>query len=238
MTNINVSIVFVYCPKSGDRLLAENIRHGDDIVAVQWSNGSRHVVGGVHLQYQCAAPGAAYWRTEARELARAIVAATGGIAWDDRGDISLIVPVRSAAAAADRLMRAARPAAAHSWQEDDANVVRLVEAGWGLELVGGQLQICTWRPPAAEAADAEQPPVDVVTVLGWTPDGDVPPQAEAYGRLQLFRPTRTEPVTITVPYNWAAFARPVVKGARLEVAVDEVDRPSWRWKKESERGAY
>ncbi len=227
---LSPAATFVYCPKSGDRMVAENIVPASDVYTIRWPNGSRHVVGGIRLQYAVALPGEAYWHTPARVTARAVIAAVGGIAWDDGGVIDLVVPVR-AAAAVDRLMRAARPAAAAAASEDDVNLARLVAAGWGLELVGGQLVVRSWQLPTLH--EVAEPVGETVAVLGWSPSVEAPEGMEPFGWLQLFRPGTAEPVMITVPYEWAAFGRPAVAGARLEVGVDEVDRPTWRPKRQS-----
>jgi hypothetical protein len=101
--------VFIYCPRSGDRVIAA--RPADDgLPAIAtWQNGCRHVIGGVHLVYEAAAP-RRHWRAAARRMAEIIIDAVGGVSWDDRGTIHLCVPV-SAAATADRWMRAAGMAA-------------------------------------------------------------------------------------------------------------------------------
>jgi hypothetical protein len=65
--------VFIYCPRSGDRAFA--LREPDDGIpaVITWpGNGSRHVVGGVHLVYEAAAP-RRHWRDAARQMAEIIV---------------------------------------------------------------------------------------------------------------------------------------------------------------------
>jgi hypothetical protein len=83
-------------------------RPPDDAIpaVIGWpGNGSRHVVGGVHLVYEAATAGR-HWRDAARRMASIIVDQVGGAAWDDRGTIHLVVP-RESAGTADRWMRAA-----------------------------------------------------------------------------------------------------------------------------------
>lgn len=107
-----IPVHFVYCPKSGSRVFASAPTSG--IVTVRWNNGSLHVAGGVRLTYPAAAPGH-WWRDVARKVATAIVTDTrhggtgprlGGVAYDEQGTITLIVP-EGTAATVDRLMRAA-----------------------------------------------------------------------------------------------------------------------------------
>lgn len=108
------AVVFIYCPKSGDRVLRE---HGasatahkahPDLAVIRWQNGSRHVIGGVHLIYEASQSGR-WWRTAARTMATALIHVAGGIAWDEQGAIHLVVPVPSAYRV-DEMMDAARAA--------------------------------------------------------------------------------------------------------------------------------
>lgn len=93
---------FIYRPRSGDRVVAE--QPDDRIVVVRWFNGCRHVVGGVRLEYHAANPGE-WWRDVACRAAGDIVQATGGLAWDDRGTVCLVVPAEYIRQA-DEVMRA------------------------------------------------------------------------------------------------------------------------------------
>jgi hypothetical protein len=69
------------------------------IAVVLYDNGCRHVCGGRRITLDVDVdpagidrPDLRGWRADARALASATVDIGGGIAWDDRGTISLIVP--------------------------------------------------------------------------------------------------------------------------------------------------
>jgi hypothetical protein len=134
--------IFVYAPRSGDRVIAA--RPADDGLPaiIAWpGNGSRHVIGGVHLAYEASAP-RRHWRDAARRMASIIVDQVGGVAWDDRGTIHLVVP-RASAGTTDRWMRATRAAAlgdhpvAERLDWPDLNAVSLALAGAGSVYVPG-----------------------------------------------------------------------------------------------------
>ncbi len=100
---------FIYRPKSGDRVFAE--REAVGLAFARWPNGCRHVIGGAApLAYT---GGSRDWRSAAHSAAKAFVAARGGIAWDDRGEISIIVPCEHAFEAA-RVMEALGGAFGHA----------------------------------------------------------------------------------------------------------------------------
>jgi hypothetical protein len=101
--------VFIYCPRSGDRVIAARPAADGIPAIIGWGNECRHVVGGIHLVYEASAP-RRHWRDAARQMASLIIDAAGGIAWDDRGTIHVAVP-RESAGSADRWMRATRAAA-------------------------------------------------------------------------------------------------------------------------------
>lgn len=85
--------VFIYRPKSGSRVFSENPnRH---IRVTTWGNGCKHVEGGVHLSWNAAAQGN-NWRQEGRVLMDRIVMAVGGVAWDEQGTLSIVVPTSKA----------------------------------------------------------------------------------------------------------------------------------------------
>jgi hypothetical protein len=133
--------VFIYCPRSGDRVIAARPAADGIPAIIGWGNECRHVVGGIHLVYEAAAP-RRHWRDAARQMAAIIVDAVGGVSWDDRGTIHLCVP-RESAGTADRWMRATRAAACHDlpvgpgldWP--DLNAVSLTLAGAGSVYVPG-----------------------------------------------------------------------------------------------------
>lgn len=95
---IGVETHFIYCPLSGDRVFKENA--SPEILIVRWQNGSRHIVGGVRLTYYASDPGE-YWREAAVRAASQFLSVFPGVAWDDQGQINLIVPVRYAYLAGD-----------------------------------------------------------------------------------------------------------------------------------------
>lgn len=123
---------FIYHPRSidrvfrsADRVFAQNIQPAAGIRVVMWQNGCRHVQGGVRLEYDV--PGKLRYRM--RELASRIIDASGGIAWDHRRIISLVLPAAYGWAAhtaiATLLAAPLRPNTA----ADDPNIVQLVAAG-------------------------------------------------------------------------------------------------------------
>lgn len=88
---------FIYRPVSGDRVFAE--KPVPDICFLVWGNGCRHIVGGQRLDYSTAVP-RAWWRDMAKKTAEVVIKRFGGIAWDDQGLVSLVVPSRFAVTAA------------------------------------------------------------------------------------------------------------------------------------------
>jgi hypothetical protein len=81
--------VFVYRPCSGDRVFAE--RPTPEVAVVRHANGCRHILGGYHINWRTAEPGV-WWRDLARIFARQAVHMLGGIAWDEQGEVNLVVP--------------------------------------------------------------------------------------------------------------------------------------------------
>lgn len=98
---------FIYRPRAGDRVFAYQAH--ETIVVVSWVNGCRHVIGGTLLRYSTAVPGR-WWRSSATMVATQVVASVGGIAWDDQGEVSLVVPTEWVGGV-HRLMVAARSVA-------------------------------------------------------------------------------------------------------------------------------
>lgn len=122
------STCFVYAPRSGDRVFAQQTH--PEVAVIKWSNGCRHVIGGVTLRWYTANPGA-HWRAQCRALCAAVVRATGGIAWDAQGEVTLRVPVGHAWDAW-RLINGASPdapAAPYAAPLHDPNVATLVATG-------------------------------------------------------------------------------------------------------------
>ena len=141
---------FIYWPKSGGRVFAQNPT--DEVGVVEWYNGCRHVVGGVLLEYATAQP-CMWWRDTARRIAGQIVALAGGVAWDEQGTIMLIVPC-SAAAKADQVMKSVREVSVGvaPAEEMRANAMRLLAAGayqlgFGLEPILAGVTIQTPLKP-------------------------------------------------------------------------------------------
>jgi len=81
---------FIYTPKSGDRVFVK--KECPQVLAVQYHNGSYHVFGGVRLEFTTCLPGRAYWRAAAKTMAAMVVGTYGGVAWDDKGVVMMIVP--------------------------------------------------------------------------------------------------------------------------------------------------
>jgi hypothetical protein len=130
METIFTTPVFVYHPRSSDRVFACWVEGIGLPTVITWQNGCRHVVGGTHLVYESAEP-RAHWRYDAERMARRIIDMTGGIAWDDQGTIHLVVP-SPAAWQVDRWMRAAKAASvgdAADVCEHDRNVAAMVITG-------------------------------------------------------------------------------------------------------------
>ncbi len=85
------TIWFIYCPVSGPRWIGEaGPRKGMQIPCVVWLNKSAHAHG--HHVSVYAATARAHWREEARLAAAYIAKLTGGLAWDNQGQINLLVP--------------------------------------------------------------------------------------------------------------------------------------------------
>lgn len=79
---------FVYAPRSGPRWIGEaDPREDLKVPCVVWPNESAHVFG-QKLSFD-----ASYWRPEARKAAGAIALRLGGVAWDDHGTVSLVLPI-------------------------------------------------------------------------------------------------------------------------------------------------
>ncbi len=112
---------FVYGPREKDYVIEKN--PGPEIAIVEWPNTCRHVVGGVHLQY-FAAKTRNWCRSAARNVAMGIVQATTGIAWDDKGLISLVVPARYAWQANELMTEICRKSC---WQKDnEKNMINML----------------------------------------------------------------------------------------------------------------
>lgn len=80
---------WIYTPRSHDRVFAN--RFTPSLVVQTLPNKSRIVWGGVRLTYAAAVP-KNWWRDSARAVAASLVSATGGVAWDENGEIGLVVP--------------------------------------------------------------------------------------------------------------------------------------------------
>jgi hypothetical protein len=125
-----MTTVFIYQPTTGDRVFAS--RPNQFVRVVEWQNGCRHVTGGVHFSWQTATAGR-HWRGPAVAMATAIVAAVGGVAWDENGVVHLVVPHTSAYLAWDWMCDTATAAigddAAPPDSHDKSNIVRLIVEG-------------------------------------------------------------------------------------------------------------
>lgn len=87
----NHAVNFVYAPRSGPRWLdGAGPRDYISTPVVLWPNYSAHTLG-VRVSVDAARPGH-HWRGLARDVAAAIARRFGGVAWDDRGTVSVVVP--------------------------------------------------------------------------------------------------------------------------------------------------
>jgi len=124
-----MATVFIYQPTTGDRVF--HCRPSDCIRVVVWQNGCRHVTGGVHFSWQTANP-RQHWRGAAVTMARAIVEAVGGVAWDENGVIHLVVPHTRAYLAWDWMCDTATAEIGDDAQldaNDKTNIVRMIVEG-------------------------------------------------------------------------------------------------------------
>lgn len=81
--------IFIYCPTTGDRVFAEKTHKS--IAVVQWANNCRHAHGGAHFVLPTAWSGA-WYRDDACRVVADFVAIHGGIAWDENGDVNVVIP--------------------------------------------------------------------------------------------------------------------------------------------------
>jgi hypothetical protein len=125
--------MFVYTPKSGSRVFSLNEAAACNFVRVlKYANNSYQVVGGVQLEFVTARPGQ-YWRYEARQGAELLVSSYGGLAWDDKGVINIIVPKRAAKVSIQTMavIRAKyTPTPQPSLEENMLNALSAAIAGW------------------------------------------------------------------------------------------------------------
>lgn len=148
---------FIYRPKSGDRVFAHQAH--ETIVVVEWANGCRHVIGGTLLRYSTAVPGR-WWRADAKVVATQVVASVGGIAWDDQGEVSLIVPTEWVGGV-HRLMVAARELAGSEPTPGELDRERVA-----LLLAGCDLAPGLWLDLYQVASRGPAPPLAVKGLRG------------------------------------------------------------------------
>ncbi len=83
--------IFIYCPKSGSRWINEaGPREGIKIPLVVWDNNSAHGHGQLISIWTATPRG--HWRKEAREAADFVAHRLGGVAWDNQGQVNILVP--------------------------------------------------------------------------------------------------------------------------------------------------
>ena len=129
MTSLN----FIYCPKSGDRVFAEKKCHF--IKVVKYNNGCRHVVGGVLLKFfHLVGEPQKNIRKELRQAARVAISSFGGLAWDDRGTIHLVVPVRHGKTALELFKMVYNSQEVYTDRAWDHNTFFLSQAGYAVEV--------------------------------------------------------------------------------------------------------
>lgn len=91
--------IFVYRPRSGDRVFA--YLPTTEVGIVHWSNGCRHIFGGVHLTLCPGGQGSP--RLLARRLGEDLVTSHGGIAWDEQGVVHVVTTQAGAFRAVDHI---------------------------------------------------------------------------------------------------------------------------------------
>lgn len=125
---MGMNITFIYCPKSGDRVFAE--KTNKLVVTAKYSNGCRHVFGGVLLEHATVTRA---HRNMARRIATVFIKKFGGIAWGIQGLVCAVVPV-GMALSYHRMMMACASANHHNAGKfdtcDSVNNIRLLAAGW------------------------------------------------------------------------------------------------------------
>ena len=96
---------FIYAPTTGDKVFAQ--KEHRSIVVVKYRNQSRHVWGGSPVLSWEAAQAGKYWRSAAARIAASLIESYGGIAWDERGTIRMIVPANMAVQAMEIMDKSA-----------------------------------------------------------------------------------------------------------------------------------
>lgn len=94
-----MKIVFIYCPRSGDRVFATGAGNNIGIGVAEHPNGCRHVACTHVISAQAAEMGR-WFRAPARELVSRVVSRFGGIGWDECGTVCYAAPTTGAALAA------------------------------------------------------------------------------------------------------------------------------------------
>jgi hypothetical protein len=90
------------------------------------------VVGGVLLRYDTTGgPGQTYWRHAAKRAADQIIGRIGGVSWDERGQVNMVVPHHFVAQAAE-MMALVRPY--RDGEEDQKNLAEGLRRG-GAEVI-------------------------------------------------------------------------------------------------------
>jgi hypothetical protein len=142
-------IHFVYAPRSGPRWLpGAGPREGIVVPTVVWQNQSAHVYG-YRVSVRASIPGR-YWRDEAREAARAVALYFGGLAYDNQGEVSVVVRenIEARYAAAWFLMLHPRSAPG-LWP--DRELLGVLDAGMYAEELGLIVQALSDTIPAFAA---------------------------------------------------------------------------------------
>jgi len=140
---------FVYTPRSGPRWLpGAGPREGVVVPTVVWPNRSAHVYG-YRVSVRAAIPGR-YWRDEACEAARAVALHFGGVAYDNQGEVAVVVRTRIEAryAAAWFLMLYPRSAPG-LWP--DRELLGVLDAAAYAEEIGLVVQALSDTTPALTA---------------------------------------------------------------------------------------
>jgi len=170
---------FIYQPRSGDRVFVEY--PGPHIAIVKYSNGCRHVVGGVKLEWFTAEP-LRHWRIPATRALRELVQSfQEGIAWDEGGRVFAIVPP-SRMETVLHFMRLIRPY--EDREEDERNLGQVFRQGYAhIQYYDGRIEIRI-HPPVKdpiickEDIPGDHPQLGLATIVGGIdyPSKDIVPK--------------------------------------------------------------
>jgi len=131
--HINIS----KCVFSNDIFVKKDCGNPDDgdyhdVVIIDNNDETYTIIGGIELVYITYIDKDRRWESEAIKIAKEIISSTGGIAWNDNGKISLVVPV-DYAVEVDKWMRKTRDLYINTpfslFEEDYNNAIKMVVQG-------------------------------------------------------------------------------------------------------------